>query len=82
MAANSPRSCFGHGSRSPQAMTRHSPWGWRKPRTGALYRVALAYCCVCPRKCRWQQLLKDRDYFMSAEEAKEYHLVDRVIEHH
>ena len=24
----------------------------------------------------------DRDYFMSAEEAKEYNLVDRVIEHH
>ena len=24
----------------------------------------------------------DRDYFMSAEEAKEYSLVDRVIEHH
>ena len=24
----------------------------------------------------------DRDYFMSAEEAKEYKLVDRVIEHH
>ena len=24
----------------------------------------------------------ERDYFMSAEEAKEYHLVDRVIEHH
>jgi ATP-dependent Clp protease, protease subunit len=24
----------------------------------------------------------ERDYFMSAEEAKEYRLVDRVIEHH
>jgi ATP-dependent Clp protease protease subunit len=24
----------------------------------------------------------ERDYFMSAEEAKEYNLVDRVIEHH
>ena len=24
----------------------------------------------------------ERDYFMSAEEAKEYHIVDRVIEHH
>ena len=24
----------------------------------------------------------DRDYFMSAEEAKEYNIVDRVIEHH
>ena len=24
----------------------------------------------------------DRDYFMSAEEAKEYSIVDRVIEHH
>jgi ATP-dependent Clp protease protease subunit len=24
----------------------------------------------------------DRDYFMSAEEAVEYHIVDRVIEHH
>jgi ATP-dependent Clp protease protease subunit len=24
----------------------------------------------------------DRDYFMSAEEAKDYNLVDRVIEHH
>jgi ATP-dependent Clp protease protease subunit len=24
----------------------------------------------------------DRDYFMSAEEAREYNLVDRVIEHH
>ena len=24
----------------------------------------------------------DRDYFMNAEEAKEYNLVDRVIEHH
>jgi ATP-dependent Clp protease, protease subunit len=24
----------------------------------------------------------ERDYFMSAEEAKEYNIVDRVIEHH
>ena len=24
----------------------------------------------------------ERDYFMSAEEAKEYSIVDRVIEHH
>jgi ATP-dependent Clp protease protease subunit len=24
----------------------------------------------------------ERDYFMSADEAKEYHIVDRVIEHH
>ena len=24
----------------------------------------------------------ERDYFMSAEEAVEYHIVDRVIEHH
>jgi ATP-dependent Clp protease protease subunit len=24
----------------------------------------------------------ERDYFMSAEEAMEYHIVDRVIEHH
>jgi ATP-dependent Clp protease, protease subunit len=24
----------------------------------------------------------ERDYFMSAEEAKEYKIVDRVIEHH
>ena len=24
----------------------------------------------------------ERDYFMSAEEAREYHIVDRVIEHH
>jgi ATP-dependent Clp protease, protease subunit len=24
----------------------------------------------------------ERDYFMTAEEAKEYHLVDRVIEQH
>ncbi|MEK6278262.1 MAG: ATP-dependent Clp protease proteolytic subunit, partial [Actinomycetota bacterium] len=24
----------------------------------------------------------ERDYFMSAEEAKEYHLVDRVIQKH
>ena len=32
----------------------------------------------------FEKVAKDteRDYFMSAEEAKEYHLVDRVIEHH
>ena len=24
----------------------------------------------------------ERDYFMSAEEAKEYNLIDRVISHH
>ena len=31
-----------------------------------------------------EKITKDteRDYFMSAEEAKEYHIVDRVIEHH
>jgi ATP-dependent Clp protease protease subunit len=32
----------------------------------------------------FEKVTKDteRDYFMSAEEAKEYHIVDRVIEHH
>jgi ATP-dependent Clp protease protease subunit len=32
----------------------------------------------------FEKVTKDteRDYFMSAEEAKEYNLVDRVIEHH
>jgi ATP-dependent Clp protease, protease subunit len=32
----------------------------------------------------FEKVTKDteRDYFMSAEEAKEYNIVDRVIEHH
>ena len=32
----------------------------------------------------FEKVAKDteRDYFMSAEEAKEYSIVDRVIEHH
>jgi ATP-dependent Clp protease protease subunit len=32
----------------------------------------------------FEKVTKDteRDYFMTAEEAKEYHIVDRVIEHH